>query len=87
MLLTDIDEGSFLDWHPEVTSNLVLVVDGDLELEVSGDNAIEHFRAGDVVLAADITGMGHIDRFPQSTSLVVARLKDPDQWASAGPAG
>jgi hypothetical protein len=79
--LANIDQDAFIDWHPEVTNNLVLVTRGSLELEVSGDNAVETFRAGDIVLAADITGKGHIDRFAQSTSLVVPILEHSQLWA------
>jgi hypothetical protein len=55
-------EDGFIDWHPEVINNLAIFLSGELELESGGDRVIEAFRAGDVCLASDRTGEGHIDR-------------------------
>jgi uncharacterized cupin superfamily protein len=56
-------EDGFIDWHPEVINNLAIFLSGELELETAaGGRAIEIFNAGDVCLATDRTGEGHIDR-------------------------
>lgn len=56
-------EDGFLDWHPEVINCLAIVLAGELELETRGrDGGIEIFRAGDICMAEDRTGEGHIDR-------------------------
>jgi hypothetical protein len=56
------------------------VLGGHIELEVSGDREIRHYRAGDVVLAADRTGVGHIDRFHGTTTLAVVVMAQDDIW-------
>jgi hypothetical protein len=76
-------DGTFIDMHPEVQSNLVLVLTGALELEVSGSSAIEQFRAGDIALASDRTGEGHIDRFHGTTTLLAAAMVENDPWPEA----
>jgi hypothetical protein len=56
-------EDGFIDWHPEVINNLAIFLSGELELQSGGGGgAIEVFRAGDICLATDRTGEGHIDR-------------------------
>lgn len=72
---------SFIDWHPEVVNNFVVVMAGKLELEVSGDGAIEVFGPGDVCLAEDRTGEGHIDRMHGDTRLALIVFEDEHLWA------
>ena len=72
--------GAFIDWHPEVVNNFVVVLSGELELEVSGDGSVEVFAAGDVCLAQDRTGEGHIDRMRGLNRLLLVELEDADLW-------
>lgn len=72
---------TFIDWHPEVINNFVIVLSGELELETDGgEGVIEHFRSGDVCLAEDRTGRGHIDRTRGDTQLAVIQLATEDLW-------
>ncbi|OYY67964.1 MAG: hypothetical protein B7Y44_10595 [Sphingomonadales bacterium 28-55-16] len=74
-------EDTFIDWHPEIVNNLVIVMSGALELEVGGgDGAIEIFRRGDVCLAQDRTGEGHIDRMHGYVQVAVLILDDEHLW-------
>lgn len=72
---------AFIDWHPEVVNCLVIVLSGELELEVGGDGGqVEQFCAGDVCLAEDRTGEGHIDRIRGVTAVAVIVMEDEHLW-------
>lgn len=51
------------DWHPTPRRQLIVVVAGELETEVS-DGEVRVFRPGDVILVEDTSGKGHISRVP-----------------------
>lgn len=77
-------EDTFIDWHPEIVNNLVIVMSGALELEVGGgEGAIEIFRQGDICLAEDRTGEGHIDRMHGYVQVAVLIVDDEDLWPLA----
>ena len=70
-----------LDWHPEVLNQLVVVLSGEVELEVGGgEEKVCVFRRGDVVLAEDRTGEGHIDRLRGDLRLLVMVIDDQELW-------
>ena len=74
-------DGTFIDWHPEIVNNLVIVLSGTLELEVGGGaGAVEQFSPGDICLAEDRTGEGHIDRAHGHVQVAVLILADEDLW-------
>ncbi len=73
-------EDGFIDWHPEVINNLAIFLSGELELESGGDRAIETFRAGDVCLASDRTGEGHIDRTRGATHVALIVIETENLW-------
>jgi len=73
-------DGTFIDWHPEVVNQVVLVLSGEIALESSGDRRNERFFAGDVCLAEDRTGIGHIDRIRGLTALCLLVMEDVDLW-------
>jgi hypothetical protein len=77
-------EDTFIDWHPEIVNNLVIVMSGALELEVGGgDGAVEIFRQGDICLAEDRTGEGHIDRMHGTVQVAVLIVDDHELWPMA----
>jgi len=49
------------DWHPAPRKQFVFILSGRVEVEV-GDGEKRSFGSGDAILAADITGPGHIAR-------------------------
>ena len=55
-------EDGFIDWHPEVVNNFAVIMSGELEIEASGDHVAHVYHAGDILLAADRTGVGHVNR-------------------------
>lgn len=46
-------------WHNMEEPAYIVVLEGEMELEV-GDGTRRKFKAGDVILAEDMTGQGHI---------------------------
>lgn len=74
-------DGAFIDWHPEVVNNLAIFLSGEMEIELRGGGTqIDYFRAGDVLLAADRTGEGHIDRMHGVIHLALIVIEDADLW-------
>lgn len=49
------------NWHHPPERQLVILLDGVIEIEVSGGET-RHFAGGDVLLAEDLTGHGHRTR-------------------------
>lgn len=49
------------DWHPAPRRQYVVLLDGEIEIEV-GDGEIRRFRGGDVLLLDDTHGRGHRTR-------------------------
>lgn len=50
-----------LDWHPAPCRQYVITVSGQWDI-VCGDGRTRRFKPGDVMLADDLTGQGHIAR-------------------------
>ena len=53
--------GYVLDWHCAPRRQYSISLSGTAEIEV-GDGTVVRLEAGDVVLAEDLTGRGHITR-------------------------
>jgi len=53
--------GWFGDWHPAPRRQFILMLTGELEVEVS-DGEMRKFIPGDIILVDDPTGQGHISR-------------------------
>jgi hypothetical protein len=49
------------DWHPAPARQLVVLLDGGIEIEVA-DGEVRRFRGGEIVLLEDTTGRGHRTR-------------------------
>jgi hypothetical protein len=55
-------DGSYnYNWHNAPQRQLVIMVDGEVEIEV-GDGTKRRFSTGDIILTEDVTGQGHISR-------------------------
>ena len=50
-----------LDWHCAPRRQYVVTLSGQAEIEI-GDGSVRRFGPGDVLLAEDLTGQGHITR-------------------------
>lgn len=55
------DEEYDFDWHNAPCRQFVVMLDGAVEIEV-GDGSRRIFRGGDILLAEDVTGRGHVSR-------------------------
>jgi quercetin dioxygenase-like cupin family protein len=72
-----IATGTFFDWHPEPQRQYVIILKGQLELEVGGGTRKKQvFRAGDIIFAEDITGQGHTSRMigPEDAVAIIVPL-------------
>lgn len=49
------------DWHPAPHRQFVLLLAGELEVEV-GDGELRRFGPGSIVLVEDVSGGGHVTR-------------------------
>ena len=52
---------SSFDWHNDPDPQYVITLSGQVEIE-TGDGTVKRFGPGDVMLADDTTGHGHITR-------------------------
>jgi quercetin dioxygenase-like cupin family protein len=55
-----------LTWHCAPRRQYSITLSGEAEIEV-GDGTVTRIRPGDVVLAEDLTGRGHITRVVGNT--------------------
>jgi hypothetical protein len=53
--------GHIQEWHPAPRRQYVITLAGQSEIEI-GDGSVRRFGPGDIVLAEDLTGRGHITR-------------------------
>lgn len=61
LLFLRVPTGWFGDWHPSPTAQYMVVMNGELEIEVS-DGEVRRFSSGDVVFGEDTQGRGHRSR-------------------------
>ena len=74
-------ENGSMDWHPCVTNQLAIALSGEMEMEVGGGGgAVETFHAGDICLAEDRTGEGHIGRFRGVVHVVIMVIDTENLW-------
>ena len=52
------DSDYYYDWHTAPQRQYIILLDGEIELEVS-DGEKRFFKGGDVILVEDIIGKGH----------------------------
>jgi quercetin dioxygenase-like cupin family protein len=65
--------GFVIDMHPAPRRQYVITVQGQAEIEM-GDGTVRRFAAGDIVLADDLTGEGHITRIIGDTPRISAQV-------------
>ncbi len=56
-----VQAGHVIDWHPAPRRQCVVTLSGHWDIEC-GDGTVRRFGRGDVMLADDLTGQGHISR-------------------------
>jgi len=65
--------GHIQEWHPAPRRQYVITLSGQGEIEI-GDGTVRRFGPGDVMLADDLTGRGHITRSVGSEPRVYATI-------------
>ena len=65
--------GFVIDMHPAPRRQYVITLQGQAEI-VLGDGTTRRFGAGDVVLAEDLTGQGHITRIVGDVARISAQI-------------
>ena len=65
------------DWHPVPQRNIFFVLSGEIAGQAS-DGEVRHFRAGDLLLAEDTTGKGHVSWVVSKTDLLAAVVQLPN---------
>ncbi len=69
------------DWHPGDANQLAIFLSGETLVEVGGDGgAMEIFRAGDVCLADDCSGQGHVDRTLGAAYCAILAVESDQSW-------
>lgn len=53
--------GHIINWHPAPRRQYVVTIAGEWDIEC-GDGTVRRFKPGDVMLAEDLTGQGHLSR-------------------------
>ena len=61
IIFGELDSEHKYDWHNAPRWQFVITLEGEGEVEI-GDGTKRRFRAGDILLAEDTTGRGHISR-------------------------
>ena len=61
----EVEDINEVSWHNPPCRQYVIMLKGGIEIEI-GDGTKKTFKEGDIVLAEDTTGQGHITR-PAST--------------------
>lgn len=56
------NDGSYnYDWHNAPRRQYIIMLEGGVDVEI-GDGTVRRFLTGDILLAEDTTGRGHISR-------------------------
>lgn len=75
MMFRDFDRGASFEWHNAPQPQYIIYLEGEVEVETSSGER-RTFRPGDVLLAVDITGEGHITRTLTRGRSVVVTIED-----------
>jgi hypothetical protein len=73
--------GYLLDWHCAPRRQYSISLSGEAEIEV-GDGTVARVGPGDVVLAEDLTGQGHITRVVGDRPRVYAVVPLAGAWSA-----
>lgn len=74
MMFREFEAGASYDWHNAPQEQYIIYLEGKVEVIASGGEA-RVFQPGDVLLASDLTGKGHITKtLTKGRSIVVTTL-------------
>jgi quercetin dioxygenase-like cupin family protein len=88
-VIADLPQGLNQDWHVAPSRQIVIVLTGRLEVEVT-DGEVRRWGPGDMFMADDSAGKGHRTRIIEGPAkLFFLRLADdfrPEEWMLDHPA-
>jgi quercetin dioxygenase-like cupin family protein len=61
LMLRSFNSGITYDWHTAPQRQYIIYLEGEVEIEI-GSGEKRRFKSGDILLANDLTGKGHITR-------------------------
>lgn len=71
MIFRDFEADNVFDWHTAPQTQYIIYLEGEVEVESSGGEK-RIFTQGDILLANDLTGIGHVTRtLTKGRSLVI----------------
>ena len=68
--------GPASDWHTASRRQYVVVLAGEMEIEVGGGD-LRRFGPGDMFLDGDVAGRGHLTRVLGNSPLIVLAIPEP----------
>lgn len=76
MQFRDFDAGNVYDWHNAPQAQYIVFLEGDVEVETSsGEKRV--FKSGDIMLANDLVGEGHITRTLTAGRSLIIKIEPP----------
>ncbi len=74
IMFRDFENGLVMEIHNAPQPQYIIYLEGEVEVEASGGEK-RIFKAGDVLLAADVTGEGHVSRtLSKGKSIIVTTV-------------
>ncbi|MEK7783357.1 MAG: hypothetical protein AAB279_05455, partial [Candidatus Binatota bacterium] len=73
ILLREAPPGNIQDWHPAPRRQYIITLSGQGEIETR-DGTKKRFGPGDIMLADDLTGRGHITRVVSNKPRLYAQI-------------
>ncbi|MEK7341844.1 MAG: hypothetical protein AABZ69_06465 [Candidatus Binatota bacterium] len=73
ILFREAKPGNLRDWHTAPRRQYIITLSGQAEIE-TGDGTKKRFGPGDIMLADDLTGRGHITRVVGNTPRLYAQI-------------
>jgi quercetin dioxygenase-like cupin family protein len=71
MIFREFEPGEGFDWHNAPQPQYIIYLEGEVEVETSGGEK-RVFKPGEILLATDLTGTGHITRtLTKGRSLII----------------
>jgi len=71
-----VPPGTVLERHPAPRRQFLVTLSGSWDIEAS-NSVVRRFKTGDVMLADDLTGEGHISRVVGNEPHILILLKNP----------
>lgn len=85
LMFREFKAGAKFDWHTAPQTQYIIYLEGEVEVEAS-DGEKRVFKAGDILLASDLTGKGHITKtLSNGRSVIVTTVSLADEENSSRP--